>query len=244
MNDSDLKYIQRVLESNAPDEDRERAAQMVRDIRRGYGQAPAASAEPVAWFVDWPDTPERGHYLTESPADIDSGRRRALGFLDTAPVAAPARAAGSPRDWIEDAGHENGNYQCKCTDCGQTFMGHKRRVVCKVCAQVPTHLLERLRYHATDTMNTAFSRSTMTEALQYLEAAQAPTANGDALDAARWRYMRRKLCLTGNGDGTCAMHAINLPAAIRGWPEPGEVAEFCDAAVDADIKRTTDRGTT
>jgi len=41
------------------------------------------------------------------------------------------------------------------------------------------------------------------------------------------------LCLTGNGDGTCAMQAINLPAAIQGWPEPEQVAEFCDAAIDA-----------
>lgn len=61
----------------------------------------------------------------------------------------------------------------------------------------------------------------------------APAA-GDARDAARWRFVRRKLCLTGNGDGTCAMQAINLPASIHGWSEPGSaVAEFCDAAIDA-----------
>jgi len=58
----------------------------------------------------------------------------------------------------------------------------------------------------------------------------------DKLDAARWRYIRRKLCLTGNGDGTCAMQAINLPANIQGWSEPGQVAEFCDAAIDAAIE--------
>lgn len=63
----------------------------------------------------------------------------------------------------------------------------------------------------------------------------APAA-GDALDAARWRFVRRKLCLTGNGNGTCAMQAVNLPASIPGWPEPGSaVAEFCDAAIDAAI---------
>lgn len=55
-------------------------------------------------------------------------------------------------------------------------------------------------------------------------------------DAERWRYIRRKLCLTGNGDGTCAMQAINLPAAIQGLPEPGQVAEFCDAAIDAALR--------
>lgn len=219
MNDTELKYIQRVLESNAPDEDRERAAQMVRDMRRSqrtapsdgeiikihdsvsslpwpvtyrarqdrmkfarallsrYGQAPAASteppvgdkghprfiagydagmadarrmaasAEPVAWFVDWPDEPELGHYLAEAPADIDSGRSRALVFLDAAPVA----------------------------------------------AQAPERLLFRLRKHADDDRNSAFARSTMREALQYLERAQAPAAAGDALDAA-FEAVRKELC--------------------------------------------------
>ena len=118
MNDSDLKYIQRVLESNAPDEDRERAAQMVRDIRRGYGQAPA-------------------------------------------------------------------------------------------------HLLERLRRHAADTTNTAFSRSAMTEALQYLERAQAPAANGDAPTA-------RELDM--------AMLIKRLAATLRvAWPE----STYMKAADDA-----------
>lgn len=73
-----------------------------------------------------------------------------------------------------------------------------------------------------------------------LALAPAPSAPGDAQDdakdAARWRFIRRKLCLTGNGDGTCGMHAINLPASIPGWPDPGAaVAEFCDAAIDAAI---------
>lgn len=62
------------------------------------------------------------------------------------------------------------------------------------------------------------------------EAAQAELRE----DAERWRYIRRKLCLTGNGDGTCAMQAINLPGVILGWPEPAaDVAGFCDAVIDA-----------
>ena len=52
-------------------------------------------------------------------------------------------------------------------------------------------------------------------------------------DAERWKYARRKMCLTGNGDGTCMMHGINFPADIPGWPEPGKVEEFCDAAIDS-----------
>ena len=38
-------------------------------------------------------------------------------------------------DWLEDAGHENGRYSCRCEFCGQGFIGHKRRVVCRVCYQ-------------------------------------------------------------------------------------------------------------
>jgi hypothetical protein len=41
------------------------------------------------------------------------------------------------RSWKEDEAHENGNYSCECCECGRTFFGHKRRVVCKVCAAVP-----------------------------------------------------------------------------------------------------------
>jgi hypothetical protein len=38
------------------------------------------------------------------------------------------------RDWTEDFSHENGNYNCRCTHCGEMFVGHKRRVICKLCA--------------------------------------------------------------------------------------------------------------
>lgn len=40
--------------------------------------------------------------------------------------------------WPEDLGHENGNYLNRCIMCGCTFQGHKRRVVCKVCAAPST----------------------------------------------------------------------------------------------------------
>lgn len=38
------------------------------------------------------------------------------------------------KDWPEDFSHENGNYQCLCSSCGGTFIGHKRRGTCKGCA--------------------------------------------------------------------------------------------------------------
>jgi len=40
----------------------------------------------------------------------------------------------SPRNWTEDEAHENGNYICVCVVCKERFLGHKRRVTCKVCA--------------------------------------------------------------------------------------------------------------
>lgn len=60
-------------------------------------------------------------------------------------------------------------------------------------------------------------------------------------DAERWKWIRRKLCLTGNGDGTCSMHAINLPAANAGWPEVGRVAEFCEATIDAALAQSKEQ---
>ncbi len=39
------------------------------------------------------------------------------------------------RDWPEDARLENGNYMVVCPRCGEQFMGHKRRALCKVCDQ-------------------------------------------------------------------------------------------------------------
>ena len=40
----------------------------------------------------------------------------------------------SNRNWKEDYKHENGNYLNKCYRCSQYFLGHKRRPICKECA--------------------------------------------------------------------------------------------------------------
>ena len=42
------------------------------------------------------------------------------------------------RSWGEDSAHENGNYFCNCCVCLRVFVGHKRRVLCKVCAAAPS----------------------------------------------------------------------------------------------------------
>lgn len=46
------------------------------------------------------------------------------------------------RDWPEDSAHENGRYWCTCSTCGQRFVGHKRRVVCRTCS-MPDETQER-----------------------------------------------------------------------------------------------------
>jgi hypothetical protein len=35
-----------------------------------------------------------------------------------------------PEDEVDD---DNGQYMCRCCVCHETFIGYKRRVVCKVC---------------------------------------------------------------------------------------------------------------
>ena len=37
------------------------------------------------------------------------------------------------RDWPEHFHLENGNYQCKCLDCGEFFTAHKRSICCRTC---------------------------------------------------------------------------------------------------------------
>ena len=72
MRDLDLKFIQRVLESDAPKADREKAAQMVRDARRAR---PASGASDA-------DTGCTAEVTVYSPAD---------------PTPAPALAASEAR---------------------------------------------------------------------------------------------------------------------------------------------------
>jgi hypothetical protein len=45
-----------------------------------------------------------------------------------------APTAEPMRNWEEDFSHENGQYTCRCVECGHKFIGHKRRQECKDCA--------------------------------------------------------------------------------------------------------------
>lgn len=64
---------------------------------------------------------------------VTSANAKSVGLRTSEAPFAAAHGYASARDWHEDAPHENGNYQCRCCQCEQTFVGHKRRVVCKVC---------------------------------------------------------------------------------------------------------------
>lgn len=44
------------------------------------------------------------------------------------------RQLDAARDWSEDFGHENGQYLNGCIYCSLSFVGHKRRRICKSCA--------------------------------------------------------------------------------------------------------------
>lgn len=59
------------------------------------------------------------------------------------------------RSWPEDYAHENGSYFCCCCNCGRQFQGHKRRVVCKVCAAAPPLPVEPRSCPDTDKANVA-----------------------------------------------------------------------------------------
>lgn len=54
--------------------------------------------------------------------------------METSPSKAPLTwEQASAGNWEEDFTHENGNYLNICLECKNTFRGHKRRVMCKVC---------------------------------------------------------------------------------------------------------------
>lgn len=68
--------------------------------------------------------------------DQDSPKLTAAQWIDRINAELLQRAinAAGPRDWPEDYKLENGRYCNLCLECNETFIGYKRRVVCKVCA--------------------------------------------------------------------------------------------------------------
>ena len=65
----------------------------------------------------------------------------------------------SPKNWIEDMPHENGNYINACKRCGAYFIGHKRRIICKECVTIKQHDCHSKGYEVRD--NVIYCRECM-----------------------------------------------------------------------------------
>lgn len=94
------------------------------------------------------------------------------------------------RSWPEDAAHENGSYFNTCrTGCGRVFIGHKRRVTCKVCdterAPDLAAEVERLRADLdAERRKVDALREALRNLLSQFEAYQSGWMTGNAVD---WR---------------------------------------------------------
>lgn len=134
---------------------------------------------------------------------------------DSAPAPTIAMVPANPGNWPEDSSHENGNYECKCCHCGATFYGHKRRVVCKVCAsQAPERSIS--------------VDAEIVAAMQSIEADE----NGQRKD-----QKQRLLWVLGEYDFSMPANAFNIIAAMM-TAAPGHSAGVGKQVVDdATIER-------
>ena len=73
--------------------------------------------------------------LNDDMRGVDHAQLRRLFAARPQPSAQLLRDADQPQDFPEDAAGENGNYWNECIECGRMFIGHKRRIVCKLCAR-------------------------------------------------------------------------------------------------------------
>lgn len=71
-----------------------------------------------------------GHAPSEAPAL--QGVPSPIGSTPTTALVMPSLECD--RNWPEDFGHENGQYLNGCIYCSLSFVGHKRRRICKTCA--------------------------------------------------------------------------------------------------------------
>jgi len=111
----------------------------VAELEKGLRSVRACDELEIEWAYAVLAKPEFSERMgTGALATILAG----LALLRTAShlLAKANEGEGSVRDWPEDSSHENGNYHNLCVVCGSSFIGHKRRVICKVCAPPPAPL--------------------------------------------------------------------------------------------------------
>lgn len=90
----------------------------------------------------WKDSSTKGG---DEPCDLNPSQKedcshteKAVNVHSASAIASNAPSTSDPatgRDWTEDFPHENGSYRNQCVKCCNFFTGHKRRVVCRLCAQ-------------------------------------------------------------------------------------------------------------
>ncbi|KWK44250.1 hypothetical protein [Burkholderia ubonensis] len=144
-------------------------------------------AKPVAWFIDWPDEPELGHYFAEEPCDPKYGRSRALGFIESR---SPAMAAAAPAEEMIRFCPECGRlgdipagYEACCPDWSQARIVPKR--FAELCAETFRLCVSQ-----------PFPQSTAAPADERAESFDLSLASIDAhdpqsfIDGARWQKAR------------------------------------------------------
>jgi len=114
-------------------------------LRSASEVAPAAagvSEEPAAWFYDHPDALHGDRHVRWQNA-----RPTGLNALVWKPLYRHSLSERAGWRWLkdstfdersfhEDAPLENGIYHNDCVNCGRTFVGYKRRTICKVCSSL------------------------------------------------------------------------------------------------------------
>jgi hypothetical protein len=137
-------------------------AESIRELKRTVSTAGAQNAEAIRNHAETKMDNQEPRVTEQAEEDIRIARHAVFnlkefragrstfpgealaileGALDRLADRQAAPVAPTPhivRDWAEDANHENGNYLCKCSTCGNTFIGYKRRITCKACAAATT----------------------------------------------------------------------------------------------------------
>lgn len=177
------------------------------------GQAPAASAEPIPKAIA-----RTIHRALVAFSDAELARLRNL--------QTPEKSASN----LYGAGRLAAQQNIDDVDAALNWLA------APVAAQAPDHASEKLIAAArlagwTFTVD-ADGRYTMREALPAMaQSAQAPAAAGDALDAKRYRELRRKVCIVGS-----QFHILNLGPTYIAPDAAVELDSVLDAAIAAQRK--------
>jgi len=96
---------------------------------------PPLATRALQLFADAIQSDELGKRVGSEGQDCKNRERHESAVAMASPCAGHAaqQEADASRDWPEDFPHENGQYMNTCHVCKNTFIGHKRRAVCKVC---------------------------------------------------------------------------------------------------------------